>query len=94
VASPEEGGDWSVAIVGRPSNFADIYNTADIYPQEMWEGAAAYCERAPEEEMTLNGGRYSCAQILLSRGLPFLDGCSLGQVCHFVELAISEKNML
>jgi hypothetical protein len=94
VASPEEGGDWSVAIVGKLSNFVDIYTTADIYPQDLWEGAAAYLEHAPEEEMTLNGGRYSCAQILLSRGLPFLDGCSLGQVCHIVELAISEKKLL
>jgi len=44
--------------------------------------------------MHLPGGRYACARVLVSRGLPFLAGCSLGQVCHIVQLAISQKRIL
>merc|ERR1712050_469470 len=42
----------------------------------------------------LPGGRYSCAQVLMQRRLPFLVGRSLGQVCHIVQLAISQKKLL
>lgn len=44
--------------------------------------------------MVLPGGRYSCAQVLVQRRLPFLVGRSLGQVCHIVQLAISQKKLL
>merc|ERR1719369_2120864 len=44
--------------------------------------------------MMLPGGRYSCAQMLVGRDLPFLQGFSLGQVCHFVQLAISKRKIL
>jgi hypothetical protein len=43
--------------------------------------------------MVLPGGRYSCAQVLASR-LPFLSPFPLGQVCHIVQLAISQKKLL
>lgn len=44
--------------------------------------------------MVLPGGRFSCAQSLVDRQLGFLRGRSLGQVCHIVQLAISQKKML
>merc|ERR1719463_671464 len=44
--------------------------------------------------MFLPGGRYSCAQALQSRNLLFMQGRSLGQVCHIVQLAISQKRLL
>merc|ERR1719284_1453766 len=44
--------------------------------------------------MVLPGGRYSCAQVLMQRGLPFLAGRTLGQVIHIVQLAISQKKLL
>merc|ERR1719221_487505 len=44
--------------------------------------------------MMLPGGRYSCAQALVARDLSFLHGCSLGQVCHIVQLAISQRKLL
>merc|ERR1719379_8998 len=44
--------------------------------------------------MTLPGGRYACAQALVSRGLPFLQGRKLGQVCHIVQLAMTDKKLL
>jgi hypothetical protein len=44
--------------------------------------------------MTLPGGRYSCALALRARCLPFFAGYTLGQVCHIVQLAISQKKLL
>jgi len=45
-------------------------------------------------ELTLPGGRYACAQTLKSRNLQCFEGRSLGQLCHIVQLAISEKKLL
>merc|ERR1712232_1207182 len=47
-----------------------------------------------EEDMTLPGGRYSCAHALLSRHLPFFKGRSLGQLNHIVQLAMTDKKLL
>ncbi|CAE8623667.1 unnamed protein product [Polarella glacialis] len=44
--------------------------------------------------MTLPGGRYACAQVLVARRLPFLRNRTLGQICHIVQLAISQKKVL
>jgi hypothetical protein len=90
----EEGGDWSVTFVNCESNFVDVYSTEDIYSPELWAKAAAYFENAPAEEMNLPGGRYSCAQALQSRSLPFFESKSLGQICHIVQLAMSDKKLL
>lgn len=94
VVEPEEGGDWSALISGRPEAFVNVYSPLDVYPAELWAAAALYFEVLSGEEMYLPGGRYSCAQALLSRNLPFLVGRSLGQVCHIVQLAISQKKLL
>eukprot|EP00928_Gymnodinium_smaydae_P083640 TRINITY_DN66887_c0_g1_i1.p1 TRINITY_DN66887_c0_g1~~TRINITY_DN66887_c0_g1_i1.p1 ORF type:complete len:654 (-),score=113.11 TRINITY_DN66887_c0_g1_i1:95-2056(-) len=94
LVADEEGGDWSVTLAGCPSKFIDVYSTDDVYPEELWAAIARYLERAPEEETTLPGGRYSCAQALVSRALQFLDGYTLGQACHIVQLAISKRKLL
>lgn len=46
------------------------------------------------ETSMLPGGRYACAKVLVSRHIPCLEGRSLGQVCHIVQLAISDKKIL
>merc|ERR1719450_630616 len=74
--------------------FVDAYSPVDVYPAEMWQGAAAYFAGLEGESMVLPGRRYSCAQALVARGLPFLQGRSLGQVSHIVQLAISQKKLL
>jgi hypothetical protein len=91
---PEEGGDWSVLIIGRPQTFVDVYSPADLYPEGMWGAAAAYFQLVSGDDMYLPGGRYSCAQELQSRNLAFLRDRSLGQICHIVQLAISQKKLL
>jgi hypothetical protein len=90
----EDGGDWSVTLVSCLSNFVDVYGAEDPYSSELWAEAAAYFANAPLEDMNLPGGRYSCAQTLQSRRLPFFEGRSLGQICHIVQLAISDKKLL
>mmetsp|Transcript_24962 Transcript_24962/g.63463 ORF Transcript_24962/g.63463 Transcript_24962/m.63463 type:complete len:547 (-) Transcript_24962:203-1843(-) len=89
-----EGADWAALIPGRASSFVDVYSPDDIYPEELWDLAAEYFGSMDNSTMVLPGGRYSCAQVLVQRDLPFLRGRSLGQVCHIVQLAISQKKLL
>lgn len=90
----EEGGDWSVVLRNQAETFVDVYSHRDPYPAELWLAITAYFEGLSDTEMILPGGRYSCAQALVSRHLPFLAGRSLGQVCHIVQLAISQRKLL
>jgi hypothetical protein len=90
----EEGGDWSVTLAGCPARFVDTYDPVDVYPEDLWTAAAEYFENAPREETTLQGGRYSCARTLLFRNLTFLANRSLGQVCHIIQLAITDRKLL
>lgn len=94
VATEEEGGDWFVLLRHRAETFVDVYSPEDVYPPQLWREAACYFEGLGESEMVLPGGRYSCAQVLRERRLPFLEGRSLGQVCHIVQLGISQKKLL
>jgi hypothetical protein len=91
---PETGAEWSVLLHYRPASFVDVYSPQDVYPPELWQAAAQYFETLDDAHMTLPGGRYSCALALQARGLPFLLGRSLGEVCHIVQLGISQKKLL
>ncbi|CAE7030070.1 rsmB [Symbiodinium natans] len=92
--APEEGGDWSATFRGRVQVFVDIYSPTDDFALETWRAAREYFHSLPESEALLPGGRYSCAQALVQRQLPFLSGFSLGEVCHLVQLAISKHKIL
>jgi hypothetical protein len=89
----EDGGDWSVSLIGCPSHFVDAYSTVDSYPDRMWEDIADYLGNS-EEHVKLPGGRYSCAQALLARQLPFFAGRSLGEINHIVQLAMTRRKLL
>jgi len=89
-----EGADWAVLLVGRPDCFIDVYSPKDLYPESMWFEASVYFVNLTDAQMVLPGGRYSCAQVLMSRNLPCLAGRTLGEVCHIVQLAISQKKIL
>jgi len=91
---PEEGREFSVVLIGHPGSFLDVCSPHDAYPQQMWQDFASYFQHVGGEEMRLPGGRYACARVLVKRNLPFLVGCSLGQVCHIIQLAISQKRIL
>jgi hypothetical protein len=90
----EKGGDWCAFRIGWAPRFVDIYSRYDSYAPEMWTAFSAYCESANVEDLTLPGGRYVCAKALMSRGLPFFNGFSLGRICHIVQLALTEKKIL
>lgn len=94
VVNSEEGGEWSALLSGREDEFIDVYDKIDIYPEELWHAAELYFQNLPEEDAVLPGGRYACAQTLASRGLEFLCGHTLGQICHFVQIAISQRRVL
>lgn len=89
-----EGADWAALLPGRPAAFIDVYSPQDIYAPDLWEAAADYFRKLDDSMMVLPGGRYACAQVLLQRQVPFLQRRSLGQVCHIVQLAISQKKLL
>jgi len=89
----EDGGDWSAVIRGRQAAFVEVHSPEDTYPAALWTEAEVYFGSLRSND-PLPGGRYACAQTLMSRRLPFLSGLSLGQVCHIVQLAISEKKVL
>lgn len=89
-----EGADWAALLPGRPPAFVDVYSLLDTYPEELWQEAAKYFASLDHTNMVLPGGRYACAQVLVQRRLPFLIGRSLGQVCHVVQLAISQRKLL
>jgi hypothetical protein len=90
----ESGAEWSALLRNRPASFVDVYSPQDIYPSELWRAAQQYFEGLDDGHMTLPGGRYSCAQALQARELPFLAGRSLGELCHIVQLGISQKKLL
>lgn len=89
-----QGGEWVALLLGCKPNFVDVYSPVDRYPESLWSALEAYLERLTGEEAVMPSGRFSCAQCLLDRRLPFLHGYSLGSLCHIVQLMISQKKLL
>lgn len=89
-----QGGEWSALLSGVDPCFIDVYSPEDVYPAELWTAASRYFGSLHEGDFDLLGGRFACAECLASRRLDFLEGRSLGQICHIVQLAISQKKIL
>jgi hypothetical protein len=89
-----QGGEWVALLHGCKPNFVDVYGPVDRYPESLWSALEAYLEGLTGEEAVMPSGRFSCAQCLLDRRLPFLHGYSLGSLCHIVQLMISQKKLL
>lgn len=90
----EKGGEWSVLMRGRESNFVDFHSPEDSYPAELWEAAARHFEAASEADKDLPRARYLCARALEAQQLAFLSDRCLGELMHIVQLAISVKKIL
>lgn len=90
----DDGSDWVALIAGQLDRFIDVYSSEDTYPQTLWQDAGAYFSYLGQSATELPGGRYACAQMLMHRSAPFLNGYTLGQACHIVQLAISSKKLL
>jgi len=94
VIFPEEGREYSVRMTSLPDMFVDIVSPVDVYAPEMWMALASYLCSAEGDALCLHGGRYECAKALAAKHIPCLEGRSLGQLCHIVQLAISQKRLL
>jgi len=91
---PADGGEWVGLLVGHKHTFVDFYSTEDNYPEGFWTSFETYLEMLEGDDALLPGGRYACARALVELQLPFLSGWSLGNVCHIVELAMSQRKLL
>lgn len=94
MVEPEEGGEWAALLTTRDACFIDFYGTSDTYPEDLWSSFATYLASLDGDTASLPGGRYSCARALLERNLLFFSDRSLGEVCHIVELAMSQRKLL
>lgn len=90
----EADGEWSAVLVCRSFDFVDFYSHSDPYPEEMWKATEDYFHEMERENGSLPGGRYATAFALVKLDLPFLSTYSLGQVCHIVELAMTNRKLL
>jgi len=81
-------------LTTMPDMFVDIVSPVDVYSPELWMAFAGYLRSAEGDAMCLHGGRYECAKALAGKRIPCLEGRTLGQLCHIVQLAISQKRLL
>jgi len=94
VVEPADGGEWVALLVGKQQSFVDFYSTEDNYPEDFWASFETYLETLEGDDALLPGGRYACARALVELRLPFLAGLSLGDVCHIVEVAMTQRKLL
>jgi len=89
---PDEGKEYAALLVGRNLLFIDPTGAIDTYPPQMWVDLERYV--LGDACGPLPASRYDAATVLQSRQLSFLQGYSLGKVCHIVQLAVSHRNLL
>jgi hypothetical protein len=87
----ESGGDWCALLQGVEERFVDVHSSEDPFGDAIWCLAE---EHFRQHQEALPGSRYACARALAAQGLPFLAQLSLGRICHFTQLAISQKKLL
>lgn len=94
----EAAGEWVCFVKDRAPIFVDATDPQDWYPQDLWLKFGGYLDNlaaaADNAQAKLPGGRYACAQELQGRQLPFFQDRSLGEICHIVQLGISQKRLL
>merc|ERR1719272_122598 len=79
----------------RPRNFVDVHDPADTYAANLWEALTMHIFSLQlPRDYRLPSSRYACARELQGRMLPCLAGFTLGRLCHIVQLAVSQKNIL
>jgi hypothetical protein len=81
--------------------FIDPTDPTDTYDPEMWKQFERYLNdlqmnRTNDETApyVFERGRYGMAFELRRRRLKFLNGLSLGQICHIVQLGITRKQLI
>eukprot|EP00746_Dinoflagellata_sp_MGD_P167488 gnl/MRDRNA2_/MRDRNA2_98154_c0_seq1.p1 gnl/MRDRNA2_/MRDRNA2_98154_c0~~gnl/MRDRNA2_/MRDRNA2_98154_c0_seq1.p1 ORF type:complete len:628 (-),score=108.08 gnl/MRDRNA2_/MRDRNA2_98154_c0_seq1:338-2128(-) len=95
--SSVEGGDWEAVIDDDVQCFVDPHDPEDVHPEQLWREFTAYVvslQASAPSEYRLPASRYACALELHSRNLSCFKGLTLGSLCHIVQLAISQKQIL
>eukprot|EP00443_Scrippsiella_acuminata_P004079 CAMPEP_0115248604 /NCGR_PEP_ID=MMETSP0270-20121206/42154_1 /TAXON_ID=71861 /ORGANISM="Scrippsiella trochoidea, Strain CCMP3099" /LENGTH=297 /DNA_ID=CAMNT_0002663907 /DNA_START=5 /DNA_END=895 /DNA_ORIENTATION=+ len=90
----EAGTEYSALLAGRAQSFVDPCSNDDPYPEMLWSEMVAFFGSYHNRAVRLPGGRYACARALAAANLHFLAGRSLGQLCHIVQLAVSQRQVL
>jgi len=84
--------EYSVLLLGVPSNFIDPSNTEDPYPEDLWVRLSSHFEAIGQGgDVIFSGSRYAAARELCKSNLDFLRGYSLGQACHILELCFAKR---
>lgn len=91
---PGEGSEWSVVLPHLHADFVDVYSTRDVYSSAIWDELSQHLCFLESRGESLPGGRYSCAKALMASRMPAFSSLSLGEVCHIVQLAMSQKKLL
>uniref|UniRef100_A0A0G4HH69 HTH OST-type domain-containing protein n=1 Tax=Chromera velia CCMP2878 TaxID=1169474 RepID=A0A0G4HH69_9ALVE len=100
VATPEGISDVAVMFKNTPAWFkgwVDPSSEEDPYPEAMWKELGHFLQLGMQENekaMCFTGGRYGMAQKLKGMRLPFLRECSLGSLCHVIQLALTQRKLL
>lgn len=95
----EDAGEWVCLINGKDMCFVDATDPNDSYAEDVWVEFAKYLDSishlgSKDPQVKFPGGRYACAKELQGRHLPFLEARTLGEICHIVQLAITQKLLL
>lgn len=84
--------------VTSTARFVEPSDQKDPYDAKMWRQFGEYLndlQRGPDKpSYVFSRGRYGMACELRRRNLPFLQGYSLGQMCHIVQLGITKRNLI
>eukprot|EP00928_Gymnodinium_smaydae_P017749 TRINITY_DN16786_c1_g1_i1.p1 TRINITY_DN16786_c1_g1~~TRINITY_DN16786_c1_g1_i1.p1 ORF type:complete len:493 (+),score=111.19 TRINITY_DN16786_c1_g1_i1:161-1639(+) len=70
--------------------WVDFDDPEDPYDEKLWNEFSAYLKNVN----SFAGGRYGMARELQNLHLPFLQGRSLGELCHLVQLALQKHQLL
>merc|ERR1719174_1225035 len=86
------------ASVTGTARFVEPSDPKDPYANTMWQKFGDYLndlQRGPDKQpYVFSRGRYGMACELRRRNLSFLQGYSLGQLCHIVQLGITKRNLI
>ncbi|EAN31836.2 OST-HTH Associated domain protein [Theileria parva strain Muguga] len=88
-----------IYLVEEPSWFVkwvDRNDLRDIYPAEMWDQFFQFIKNYKDEHGNeyFPGSIYGMSRTMQEHNLPFLEGMSLGTICHIIQLAIRLKKYL
>ncbi|UKK02729.1 hypothetical protein MACK_002825 [Theileria orientalis] len=88
-----------IYLVDEPKWFigwVDRNDLTDLYSTDVWEQFFDFIKGYKDEEGNeqFPGSIYGMSKVMRNLKLPFIEGMSLGTICHIIQLAIRLKNFL